>query len=341
MNKNRDLSAGMALVLAFGLTLAACGGKTAYAQSGSGGDPGAELKQAAGAAKEAAKSAVKDAAKEAVKSGGQSAAASDFVYELNAAGDGVIITGIQKDAKFGAHLVVPAEIEGFPVVAYLADYNDYAAKERKLPPLESVVFPDSVIYLGRSGILFEKEGGFLGDPDRVRSMEADYAELAQFKDYWRDNVLPSANFSQCKSLKSVVFPKNLKIIPEYFAQNCPLTTEGVIWPEAPEGIGSSAFYRNSFTELVIPEGVKVIGGSMGGAFNESKTLKSVTIPDSIEIISWDAFAGCPELTAVKIPAHPIKYPISSGSNRSGAFADCPKLGIAVQSAIIDTGYPEF
>jgi hypothetical protein len=332
MRKERFLMGMWAL--AFALALAACGGKTAQAQTGGGNaavDAAADLKEAAGAVMEAVG---------AVTGGGQPATAADFIYELSEAGDGVVITGIQKDAKFGAHLVVPSEIEGFPVVAFLAHYDDDSAKEKKQPPLESVIFPDSIIYLGKSDMWVDVEVYNARTYSYGRVPEADYAELAQFEKYDKNYQL--AKFSSSKSLKRVVFPKNLKIIPAHFASSCPsLTTESITWPEAPVAIGPGAFSGNSFTELVIPEGVKFIGASLDGAFSGSKTLKSVTIPESIEVIGAETFSGCPELSAVNIPTHPIKYSMRTGHPRNDSFSGCPKLGLAAQVAISDTGYPDF
>jgi hypothetical protein len=334
MTKKRFLAGALTAALVLALAVTACGGK-AKAQSSSGGDPVAGLEQAAAGAVAAdlkqAAGAVKELAG-AVKGGGQPAAATDFIYELNKAEDGVVITNIHEDSKFGAHLVVPAEIEGYPVVAFLARYNDDVAKSRKRPPLESVVFPDSIIYLGASDIWVYKDS----TDNSGHQPEDDYKELAQFGDYGRRSY--SAGFSGSESLKSIVFPKNLKVIPSGFAPGCPgLPEKGITWPEALEVIGEEAFARDSFTELVIPEGVRIIGS---GAFSENKTLKSVTIPDSIEVIEAVTFRGCPELSAVNIPAHPIKY---SRDNRppNSSFDDCPKLRLAAQIAISDTGYPDF
>jgi hypothetical protein len=314
--KRHSLLTGIvAAALASALAVTACGGKAAQSSSGGGN-------VAAGAAKEAAQEV-----KGAVSGGGQPAAATDFIYHLNDAGDGVVITGIQEDAKFGAHMVVPAEIEGYPVVAFLVQYTDIVVKRMKRPPLESVVFPDSIIFLGYSEIKVDKGGGWY-------PLEGEYEELAPLKEYL---IRDFTTFSGSKSLKRVVFPKNLKIIPLRFASGCPsLMPEGIVWPEALEVIGMGAFAGNSFTELRIPEGVKFIDGTLGGAFARSKTLKSVTIPDSIEQIGVQTFSDCPELTTVKIPAHPIKYL----SRPNSSFSGCPKLSLASQVAIMDTGYPD-
>jgi hypothetical protein len=328
MKKNKCFvmgAAALALLLAFGITLAACNGKTAQAQSSSGGDP------AAGAAKGAAKDAAG-----AVKGGGQPAAASDFVYELNEAGDGVVITGIQDDHKFGAHLVVPVEIEGFPVVVFLAGYSDIGAKSRNQPPLVSVVFPDSIRFLGTGGYN-------LGD--KWNEVPSEYNNEFRLV---RLNAGGWASFGGSKSLTSIVFPKNLRVIPEGFLSDCPnLTPEGITWPETLEIIGVGAFRGHSFTELVIPDGVKVIGeaafagGWPGSRVEKNDTLTSLTIPDSIEEIGAEAFRYLEALTTVKMPSHPIKYYPTDTAVSFWPFADCPKLGIAAQMVIADTGYPDF
>ena len=199
----------------------------------------------------------KPAAVKAAAGGGKAAAASDFIYCLNTARNGVVITGIQKDAKFGARLVVPAEIEGFPVVAYLVPslgidnnnhgHSDSEAKERNQPPLESVVLPDSIIYLGESGI--EVYGGGYG----LHWLETDYEELSPFEDYRRKSRL--ASFGGSKSLKSVVFPKNLRIIPESFVSGCPsLTVEGITWPESLEAIGTGPLAATRSPNWLFPMG---------------------------------------------------------------------------------------
>jgi hypothetical protein len=261
-------------------------------------------------------------------------AVENFIYELNKAEDGVIIIGIQKDAKIGAHLVVPAEIEGYPVIAFFVEYGDEQVKARNQPPLQSVVFPDSIIYLGGSGIRVPAKDG------DWENLEERYEELAQFA-----NITPTSrniwgtSFARSPSLKSIVFPKNLKIL-RGVGFDCPsLKPENITWPEALEAIGNYAFSGNSFTELVIPDGVKIIGE---GAFSESATLTSVTIPDSIETIGPETFANCTALTTVKIPTHPIEwrmgitYPFSNDS-----FLRCNNLRLVDRMAIMDTGYPDF
>jgi hypothetical protein len=74
------------------------------------------------------------------------------------------------------------------------------------------------------------------------------------------------------------------------------------------------------------------------AFRYNKALRSLTIPDSIVRIGGEAFKDCPELTTVKMPAHPIEYPRTTAYEQNWAFKGCPKLSLASQTAILDTGY---
>lgn len=66
--------------------------------------------------------------------------------------------------------------------------------------------------------------------------------------------------------------------------------------------------------LVIPEGVTEIGGM---ACSNSKILKTVTLPSTLETISSYAFSGCPKLNNVKI--------LNSCHISYGAFSECKTL----------------
>ncbi|MDR1249983.1 MAG: leucine-rich repeat domain-containing protein [Treponema sp.] len=284
----------LAAALTFALVLAGCSKKDSGGESASG---------SGGSAK--------------VVTGGKEAKETDFIYELNKTGDGVIITGYQEDAA-GGDVVIPAKIEGYLVVAVIygfgAGFEDglsyydkrpLTAAEIKAkglrPAITSIVFPDSITEI----------------------------RPTQGNNWYFFNM----NFH----LKSIAFPKNLKAIPAAFANNVSTLT-AIKWPESLEEIGrvnsdGAVFSGAGFTELVIPEGVKTIGRA---AFGDCKNLTSVTIPDSVETIGRGAFADCPVLATVNVSAHTIKYP---SSDFIGAFRGCPKLtGIAVRKAIQDTGY---
>ena len=298
--KNTRMRFGI-IVLAAALALVACDNK-ASAQAGGASDSKekAQASTSSGGVVSGGSTASGAVAKEAKET--------DFIYELNKKGDGVIITGLQKDAAGGA-LVIPGKIEGYPVVGIRVEplkpeffnifnyyknnqwLSDAEVKAKGLPAyFTSVVLPDSIMVI-------ENKGG-------------------------------SSIFGGPK-LNSITLPKNLKEIPIGFAKYVDTLTT-IKWPENLEIIGEAAFRGTGFTELVIPEGVKIIGN---GAFSEMKKLTSITLPNSIERIEAFAFLNCPELSTVKMPSKAITY---KGDSQ---FGSCPRLtGIAVRKAIQDTGY---
>jgi hypothetical protein len=128
VKRNIILTGILALALVFGLTFTACGGKKDGGSSG--GSSGADAKAAAAALKNAAP-------------------ATDFNYELSEDGKGVVITGYT--GKGGA-LVIPAVIEGLPVVRI--DNNVFRGIVIREPGpganLTSVVFPAGLTEIGGS-----------------------------------------------------------------------------------------------------------------------------------------------------------------------------------------------
>ena len=94
--------------------------------------------------------------------------------------------------------------------------------------------------------------------------------------------------------------------------NIPHTIKGV----TVTCIGNDAFDNcRSLTSVTIPDSVMSIGDS---AFRYCTSLTSVTIPDSVTSIGGRAFDGCTSLTSVTIPD-------SVTSIGKGAFYDCTSL----------------
>lgn len=81
-------------------------------------------------------------------------------------------------------------------------------------------------------------------------------------------------------------------------------------------IGDSAFYDcRSLKSITIPNSVVSIGSQ---AFSYCTSLESITIPDSVTSIEWYAFAGCESLISVTIPDSVMTI-------RYHAFSDCYSL----------------
>ena len=120
------------------------------------------------------------------------------------------------------------------------------------------------------------------------------------------------------SISSIKLPKNLKKLGSHAFKNC-------------ENLGGSITIPAGITE--IPE--EAFSGAMHGP-----KITEVIIPDSVTTIGGGAFYNCEELTTVKLPSHPLKYPNGEYTSSSQAFLNCPKLSLATRKAIEESGYKD-
>lgn len=100
-------------------------------------------------------------------------------------------------------------------------------------------------------------------------------------------------FRECKNLHSVKLPKTLTAIGREAFEACVKLADKDGFVIVNDILFS---YHGSAVDLVVPEGVKEIGG----AFGYGKNLRSITIADSVTKIGRSAFAGCGKLKAISI-----------------------------------------
>jgi len=203
--------------------------------------------------------------------------ASDFKYKLNNAGNGVVITeytGIRTD------VVIPAEIEGFPVMEIEGAFaNTVGIQVYGLSggafrgsKITSVVFPNTKINIGRYAFngsrltsltlpeTINNIGDYaftgclelvsvtinmsIGNPDwNPRNIFGDCRKLTTvtFTAPWV--AIPREMFTGCINLTTVIFPDNLKHIRVRAFEDCRLPST---LPEGIETIETGAFMINDF-----------------------------------------------------------------------------------------------
>lgn len=116
-------------------------------------------------------------------------------------------------------------------------------------------------------------------------------------------------FYSCDNLKDITFSNNINYFGNQVMEDTPwLETQ----PDGPVYCGPALYTVKGGTEdVTVKDGTKCIanyaftstehGEYSGSSVTGNNTLKSVTIPDSVESIGLMAFAGCSALTEVKLP----------------------------------------
>ncbi|MBQ4198397.1 MAG: leucine-rich repeat protein, partial [Kiritimatiellae bacterium] len=205
-------------------------------------------------------------------------------------------------------VTVPYGINGQPVVAigYCAFVSCSAIAEAVLPPtvqrigsyafdgcsgLSVVDIPDSVRYIDDGAFAYSGiESIFI--PASVNSIDGGYA------------------FGNCRYLSEILVDES----NEYYK-----SVDGVLYTK--DGTTLVAWPGGRGGDAVVAEGTRTIGIY---AFAYSP-IASVSIPDGIERIEYDAFFFCSGLTAVDIPAS-VTYIGSDAFGYSGLLPDSVAIG---------------
>jgi hypothetical protein len=277
---------------------------------------------------------------------------SDFKYDLNAAGDGVVITEyigtIGSIQNPSVKVVIPGTIEGYPVteigksafarkmgISYRNVVEESMDTNRLYYGITEVVIPNSVTVIGENafanGILAKvtlpnklltlEEGAFSGCP-RLNAINL-------------PNTLTSIEknaFRGC-GLTAVAIPASVTSISGGAFAGCRLlATLSFAAGSKLETIGNEALQVTALSAVTIPASVTGIGEY---AFYECSKLKTVTFAqDSLcTVIEKSAFAGCSALSSINLPGALTKLGIEidegkeshTGISGYGVFEGCTAL----------------
>jgi len=173
-------------------------------------------------------------------------------------------------------------------------------------------------------------------------------------------TIEAAAFVGCSSLTSLTIPNSVTAISGYAFDGCTSLTNITVDPANPaySSQGGVLFNRIRTTLLTcppgfvgayaIPEGVTSIGVMSPSdsafnffGFNNCQRLMSITIPDSVTNISYQAFSNCDRLTSIRIPktiktigGNPPIGEHMANNIASGAFNGCSSLtNIAIPNGV--------
>jgi len=187
--------------------------------------------------------------------------ASDFEYDLNQEGTGVVIKKYEGTSK---DVIIPSSIEDFPIVEVDMSNTD----------IISVVLPDSVTYF-----------------------DFKYCENLKKIVFPKDlKTIPSQCFYYCKELKEITLPQGLVKISSKTFSNSGL--ESIVIPDSVKMIDYGAFEKcENLKTITVGTGLESISRE---AFKGCTALTSIMLGDKLKHIDVEAFCRCTSLTSVKM-----------------------------------------
>lgn len=124
----------------------------------------------------------------------------------------------------------------------------------------------------------------------------------------------SKSFSECKNLTRISIPRTVKTIDRSAFQDCSKLSE-VYLTYGLDKIDSWAFSGcTSLKNITLPSSLHEIGRESFGYCG----FKNLVVPDSVYIMSRDAFCGCEDLESVTLPK-------TQSEISRGLFCGCSKL----------------
>lgn len=225
----------------------------------------------------------------------------------------------------------------------LIRYNGYTKKDIRIPDgitvigetafqgmnnIETVYIPDGVELISEGAFSGCKNLKSIRIPDGIETIDRDVfngcINLKNIK--FPDSVknIEAGAFAGCTSLESVNIPQNTELLPWRIFEGC-TSLKYIIIPSRVKTIEDCAFAECTSLEgikfdCMRSEGDPALGINRIGmnAFRNCTSLKSISIPETVEFIGNQAFRGCSALERINIPKS-VKaiYPL--------AFADCTSL----------------
>ena len=206
----------------------------------------------------------------------------DFGYEVDAYGRTVTLVAYNGT---DTEVIVPQTFGKYPV----ASIAKSAFSGNSV--VESILIPASVTTIEHEAFQNCSALETINIPETVTSLGKgvciDCTSLVSATVDIPANKLPDNTFAGCTSLSTVVLSDSITEIGTTAFAKCTSLTD-LSFLNNVTTIGDSQFFRNGFTDIVIPGNITSIPYY---AFAYSQTLHNVTIPSTVTYIHPDAFEG--------------------------------------------------
>ena len=245
------------------------------------------------------------------------------------------------DESITGELIIPSEIEGYPVTRIGSDHNFF----HNCAGLTSINVPASVtcipmnVFLNCTGLtrIDVDENNTVYDSRNNCNAIIETATNTLISGC-KNTVIPDSvtiigddAFWGCTGLTNINIPNSVKAIYDFaFAECIGLTSVRI--PNSVSCISLGAFACTGLKNITIPDSMTYIYDSV---FAFCTGLTSITIPDSVTSIGWRTFEGCTNLTSITIPN-------SVTSLEDVAFVDCTGLtSITIPDSVTSIGINAF
>lgn len=224
--------------------------------------------------------------------------------------------GLTRDAVTDLILAGPINESDLSVVAKMQYLDSLSLEKVKIidnEGKESKIFPSFQNIQSKMGISL---------PTSITDIQSYAFQSGKFRYcHIPDNVtnIQESAFYDCKSVETIVLPKNLgSTISRSVFNGCVSLTGPLQIPGTIREIGENAFYNcNSLKEVIFPDNLIRIGNQ---AFYRCNSLGAITLPPNLREIGSHAFCACHNLE--------LKgdgFPSSLKKIDSWAFAECTSL----------------
>ncbi len=236
--------------------------------------------------------------------------ASDFDYEVNENGTGILINKYIGESQ---DVVIPAEIDGLPVVS-LRGIPDKENPDSSFPAegvfentsVKTVFVPKTVTRIDFSDckeltkVTFQKESsleyigwGVFSGCENLLEIDLSPTKV---------KIIGWNAFNHCTSLERITFPDTLETIEERAFYECSSLVE-VDLPESLLTLETQAFgYCTAIERIVIPTKVDLFGGINGTVFEQASALKCIEFREGREEIDGYALVRTDACLEIIVPA---------------------------------------
>lgn len=182
----------------------------------------------------------------------------------------------------------------------VASIDTSAFKNRE--NLKTVVMSKNIEYIG-SGVFsgtawYEAQPeGYICFGDILYEYKGDFPEGSIVTIPSFIKKISEKAFEQTKGLKKIIIPEGVILNGDRIFIGCSSLEEAVLpsdLKELPEG----TFYNTGLKSITLPDGLEVIGKS---ALGSNRSLKSITLPDSLKVIGSNALSGSYSLNSITLP----------------------------------------